>query len=183
MVYSCGLPTFRQTGPATKQQNQYLCGQSRDLQQKIHVDGVIREDDAPSRRLLQHPRPQQNMDVAVNRAHITASPPRNLANRQRSAAGHHLEECPALRRQRLPQQLLGRERDPCALLLTAERSGGPALGIIQRTHAHRHGTHFPLLRFFTSSQKFACNASTSPDQESTSRSPPVMPCHLPASLS
>ena len=55
---------------------------SGDLQQKVHVDGVIREDDAPIRRLLQHARPQQNMDVAVNRAHITASPPRNLANRQ-----------------------------------------------------------------------------------------------------
>src|SRR2546429_8423522 len=168
MVYSCGLPTFRQTGPATKQQNQYLCGQSRDLQQKIHVDGVIREDDAPSRRLLQHPRPQQNMDVAVNRAHITASPPRNRANRQRPAAGHHLEECPALRRQRLPQQLLGRERDPCALLLTAERSGGPPLGITKRRHADRDGTHFPLLRFFTSAQKSACSESPSVNRQGTS---------------
>src|SRR5207248_9437681 len=41
-------------------------------------------------------------------------------------------DLPALRRQRLPQQLLGRERDPCALLLTAERSGGPPLGIAER---------------------------------------------------
>src|SRR5207253_4512128 len=42
----------------------------------------------------------------------------------------------------LPQQLLGRERDPCALLLTAERSGGPPLGITKRRHADRDGTHY-----------------------------------------
>src|ERR1700730_9766295 len=101
------------------------------------------------------------MDVAVNRAHIAAGPARNLANRQRSPASHHLEECPAFRRQRLPQKFLGRERDPCTLLLAAECSGGAPLGIAERRHPDRDGIHFPLLRFFTSAQKSDCSESTS----------------------
>src|SRR5438105_7204033 len=49
----------------------------------------------------------------------------------------------------------------CALPISAERSGGPPLGIAKRRHADRDGTHFHLLHFFTSAQKSDCSESTS----------------------
>jgi len=70
------------------------------------MDGVIRKHNATLLSLLQYAYPEQNMNIAVDRADVALRPTCYLANSHRPLAGHQFEKRSPFGRQRLPEKIL-----------------------------------------------------------------------------
>src|SRR6266852_5033813 len=96
-------------------------GSLRRVQRKFDADGVEWEDDLVVQGLVQQPGINERVHIAVNCLHIASDVARDFPDRERSLAGHRLEQLPPFGGEHLPQQFRCGEAYPRGLLLASER--------------------------------------------------------------
>src|ERR1700722_11905670 len=93
---------------------------SRRVQREVDADGVEWEYHLVVQGLVQQAGIDERVHIAVNRLHVAVDAASDFPDRERSLAGHRLEQLPAFGREHLPQQFRCREADPGGLLLASE---------------------------------------------------------------